>query len=115
VAFNVVGNLVFQPHFGITGAASVWVASMVLDTSLAVWQVHRGTGLSLHPRAVGYVLLVVALTVGVPSAVVIALLGQGNVSLLVAVAVSGVALLAYCFADRRRLQLDELTLLRRAR
>ncbi len=115
LTFNVVGNLLVIPHFGIVGAASVWAASMALDTFLAAWQVRRGVGVSIALSSIGYVVVVVCLVVAVPSLLVAALLGQGTGQLAVAVLVSGLVLVGYCYADRRRLQLDQLRLRRGAK
>ena len=108
LVFNVLGNLALVPHVGIVGAASVWAASMALDTSLAAWQVRRGVGVSVAFGAIAYVVLVVALLVALPSLLVAQLLGQGTWQLLLAGLVSGASLLVYCVLDRRRLQLDQL-------
>jgi O-antigen/teichoic acid export membrane protein len=112
LAFNVAGNLLFVPHYGINAAATVWALSMALDTSLAAWQVHRGIGVSVAVREIGYVLVMVTRGVGLPSGCVVWFLGQGNISLLLAILVSGLALLGYCYVDRHRLHMEELRALR---
>ncbi len=112
LTFNVVGNLILVPRVGIVGAASVWAASMALDTALAAWQVRRHVGISLALGSIGYVVLVVGVVVAAPCLLVVALLGQGTAQLLLAVLVAGLVLVGYCYADRRRLQLDQLRLRR---
>lgn len=108
LAVNLAGNLLLLERFGIVAAASVWAASMALDTFLAAWQVRRGVGVAVGVAAIGSVLAVVALAVGLPSLLVVGLLGQGSWQLLLALSLSGIAMLAYCYADRRRLRFDQL-------
>ncbi|MGB3763554.1 MAG: polysaccharide biosynthesis C-terminal domain-containing protein [Ornithinimicrobium sp.] len=108
LGLNVVGNLILIPILGIEGAAITWVASMVVDTSLAVLQVRRATGLSLDPYGIGAVLLGVVLVVGGPCVVVAQLMGQGTWSLVVGVVVSGGALLGAAVLARGFLHVEEL-------
>ena len=105
---NVLGNLVLIPLVGINGAAAVWAVSMALDTGLAVWQVRRHVGVSVGARTVGLTGVAVCLVVGVPAAVVAWSWGQGTPQLLLATAVSGLALAGYCFVRREHLDLDVL-------
>jgi O-antigen/teichoic acid export membrane protein len=113
LVFNLAMNLWLIPRVGITGAAVSWALSMVLDTVLAAVQVRRATGLTLVPGSTAAALAVVGVCVGLPSGLVVSLLGQGNGSLILAVACSGALLLGYCVVDRRRLELADLALLRR--
>jgi O-antigen/teichoic acid export membrane protein len=115
LAFNLALNLWLIPKVGITGAAVSWALSMVLDTVLAAIQVRRATGLTLAPGPTAAALAAVCLCVAVPSGLVAWLLGQGNLQLVLAVLVSGVLLLGYCFVDRSRLELTDLAVLRRSR
>jgi O-antigen/teichoic acid export membrane protein len=108
LTFNVVGNLILVPRVGITGAAAVWSASMVLDTALAVWQVRRHVGVSVSARSIGSTGLAVGAVVGVPCASVALVLGQGTAQLLLAVLLSGLGLLGYCLVRRKHLRLDVL-------
>jgi O-antigen/teichoic acid export membrane protein len=105
---NVAGNLVLVPPFGIVGAAVAWAACMTLDTTLAMVQVYRFT--RIRP-ALGRILAILAAVLAcaaLPSLLAVWLLGNTTVSLLLAVALSGLALAAYCWVDRRRLRIDEL-------
>lgn len=108
VAFNVVGNLVLVPRIGIEGAALTWAASMVLDTVLAATQVRRHTGIALSVRVTARITAAVAGCVAVPELLVRSLLGDGWVSLLVAVAVAGAVLAGYVWLDRGALRVHEL-------
>lgn len=108
VAFNVTANLVLIPRIGIEGAAIAWAGAMLLDTSLAAYQVRRATGIALAPREVGSTVMWVAVCVAGPSALVALLFGQGTVQMIVAALLSGLVLLGYCVMDRERLRMDEL-------
>ena len=88
---------------------------MALDTGLAAWQVRRHVRVSLAAGSIGYVIAVVTVVVAVPSLLVALLWGQGSLQLVVAVVVSGLAMLGYCAVDRRRLHLDQLRSIRRDR
>jgi O-antigen/teichoic acid export membrane protein len=112
--FNLAMNLWLIPRVGITGAAVSWALSMVLDTVLAAVQVRRATGLTLAPAQTASALAVVCACVGIPSALIVSLLGQGNPQLALAIACSGALLLTYCFFDRHRLELVDLAMLRRS-
>jgi O-antigen/teichoic acid export membrane protein len=114
VVFNVGGNLLLIPRWGIEGAALIWAASMALDTALATWQVHRATGIALAIRSVAGTVLAVATCVAVPSLAVAVWAGQGTWQFGVSVLLGGVVLLCYCIVDRKRLRLDELVRLRRS-
>jgi O-antigen/teichoic acid export membrane protein len=113
LAVNLGLNLWLIPTVGITGAAVSWALSMVLDTILAAIQVRRATGLTLAPAPTAWSLTAVCLCVAVPSGAIAAVLGQGNLQLALSVVVSGALVLAYCALDRRRLELDDLAVLRR--
>lgn len=45
------GNLILTPRFGIVGAASVWAATILIDTMLATVEVNRGLGVPIRWRA----------------------------------------------------------------
>lgn len=51
LALNVGLDLLIVPWLGVTGAALGWAAAILLNNLLALWQVHRGTG--LHPFGAG--------------------------------------------------------------
>lgn len=105
---NVVGNVLLVPRWGIEAAAAVWAASMVLDTVLASYQVHRLTGIALAWGSVLRVGVGVLVCVGGPLYATGLVLGQGTVPLVIGIALGAVGLLAYTVADRRLLHLHEL-------
>ena len=51
LALNVSLDLVLVPWLGVSGAALGWAAAILLNNLLALWQVHRATG--LHPFGPG--------------------------------------------------------------
>lgn len=105
---NVGLNVLLVPIWGIEAAAAVWAVSMLMDASLAAWQVRRAAGLRPEPMAVGYAVLVTLLTVGVPAVLWRAALGATVPSLLAA-ALSGALLLgSWVYLDRHRLHMGEL-------
>jgi O-antigen/teichoic acid export membrane protein len=108
VAFNVTSNFVLIPLIGIEGAAISWAGAMVLDTSLAAYQVRRATGIALAPQEVGMTVMWVAVCVAGPSLLIAEVFGQGTVQMIAAALVSGLVLLGYCTMDRTRLRMDEL-------
>jgi O-antigen/teichoic acid export membrane protein len=103
------------PSHGIQGAAIGWAASIVLGNLVPLLQI--GITYGLHPFG-RTTLVAVAATVGcfaaVP-AVVIAVLGQGWMSLVVSLAVGGCAYLAALWRFRHVLHLTELAHIRRGR
>ena len=115
LSFNVVGNLVVIPVFGITGAAAIWAASMVLDTILAAWQAHRATEVALPLRSVLRTGLLVTLSVVVPAGSVALVFGQGTGQMMLAVVLCALSVTALCYLDRERLHLHELRALRGGR
>jgi len=105
---NVVLNLLLVPVWGIEAAAAAWVVSMLLDAVLAMWQVHRSTGVGPRPGGVGYALGVTLLTVGLPAVAFRAWLGATSLSMLAAALVAALFLGTWIYLDRRRLHMSEL-------
>jgi O-antigen/teichoic acid export membrane protein len=105
---NVVGILVLIPQLGLLGAALTWAFCMGLDTTLAVLQVYRFTGIRPSAGRIALILLVVLLVAGGPSALMLLLLGNTGAALALATLCTGVLLLGYCYLDRRRLHMDDL-------
>lgn len=112
VVVNCAGNLVLVPRVGIVGAAATWAFSMALDTALAAYQVRRVTGIALHVGPIALTGAAVFGCVGVPASTVVMLFGQGTLQLFCGAAAGGVVLLGYCWLDRKRLHLSELSTLR---
>lgn len=115
LTFNVGVNLLLIPRLGITGAAITWAASMFLDTALAAWQTYRATRVSVEAWQVLRTAVMVGVSVAGPAGAVAWLMGQGNVSMLVAALCSVAGLLTMAYLDRRRLQLHELRAIGRSR
>lgn len=107
-ATNVTGNLLLIPVLGFLGAAVTWAGCMVLDTTLALVQVYRFTG--IRP-ALGRILVILSASGGLTAAacaLAVAVAGNTATGLVLAVVATGPLLLLYGLADRRRLHLDEL-------
>lgn len=66
LAVNIVGNLVFVPLWGISGAAAAWALTIAVDTGLATWQVQHHMGVRLPVRRLLLPIAIVLGTVGVP-------------------------------------------------
>ncbi|MFC6152717.1 polysaccharide biosynthesis C-terminal domain-containing protein [Nocardioides yefusunii] len=108
LALNCVGNVLLVPEFGITAAAWVWAASMLLDTVLASIWVRRLTGVALDWSGVLRLGTGVVVAVGGPLWACAALLGQGEGPLLLGIAAGAVGMVLLCVVERRTLRLDEL-------
>ena len=115
LTFNVVGNLVTIPRLGITGSALTWALTMCLDTTLAVWQTKRATGVRIDGWQVLRTFALVVVAVAGPAGVVALVWGQGIWQMSVAAVTAAAGLGAMCYLDRRRLQLTELRGIRRVR
>jgi O-antigen/teichoic acid export membrane protein len=113
LGINIVGNVLLIPVWGINGAALTWAVSMLVDAVLASIEVRRFIGIGFGLRSIGYALLVPLVTVGVPAAVLYFTLGATLLSMILAIVIGGIALLAWCFFDRDRLYLKNLSLLAR--
>jgi O-antigen/teichoic acid export membrane protein len=105
----VVAVLVLVPLVGMEGAAVAWVIGALLDASLAVTQVRRRIGISLDLGPTVAVMGVVAVSVGGPCLLAVAVLGQGWTAFTIGVLGAGLGLLAVCWVGRRPLHVGELT------
>lgn len=104
---NIVLNVVLVPQIGILGAAVAWSLSILADAILAAVEVRFLVGVRPELGAAAYALAVPLLTVGLPAVLIASILGRDRfIALLLAVLLGGLALLAWCVLDRRRLHLD---------
>lgn len=101
------GTLLLVPRFGAAGAAIAWVASTLLDTTLAVMQVHRTVGISVAPAQIGAILLAVITACAVPAVLAVSLLGAGIPALLAGAGLAGIMLVVVCWMGRGPLRLTE--------
>lgn len=113
LVINIVGNLLLIPVIGIVGAALTWALSMLVDAALAAIEVKKFVGIGIGLRAISYALLVPVATVGVPSVILVLTMGPTLASMLFAIGIGGVLLVAWCALDRERLQLQDLSLFAR--
>jgi O-antigen/teichoic acid export membrane protein len=105
LAINVVMNVILIPHFGMTGAAISWMASIFVTNLVPLYQVSR---LGLHP---GGTPLATAIAVGIvafalPLLVCRAVAGPTVASFIVAMSIGLPAYVLALFVTRRRVLLD---------
>jgi peptidoglycan biosynthesis protein MviN/MurJ (putative lipid II flippase) len=100
LALNVGLDLLLVPWLGVSGAALGWAAAILLNNLLALWQVHRATG--LHPFGPGTRAAMVACVVSwfLVAGAVRLVTGPTLVGLLVA-GVAGAGCFAVLVARRR--------------
>ncbi len=111
---NVAGVFWLVPQMGYLGAAVSWAACMTLDTTLALLQVYRFTGVRASLwRILGILALVIG-CVGLPSLIIAVTLGNTTATFGLALVASGVLLAGACWLLRGPLHLAELFALRRS-
>ena len=113
LAVNIVGNLVLVPVWGIVGAAASWAVSLLLDATLASIESRIFLGIRFDARRVSYALLIAGVSVVPPSTLSILVLGNNTFSCAVATAGTLIVLALWCWLDRRRLRINEFSLLSR--
>lgn len=111
LVLNVVGNVLFLPRFGIMAAAVTWLMCMTLDALLAVIEVDRFLGIRTRLRDGLVPLGVVLVSVGLPSAAAVLVLGRTAPALALAAAVGLALYIGACYLLRRHLKLDGLAAL----
>jgi O-antigen/teichoic acid export membrane protein len=113
LAINVSVNLALVPHFGITGAAVAWAATIVLDSVLAFGQVRWGMRIGGSLRGLVLAGLLAAACFGLVPVAVRLLAGSSLVSMSVAIALSLVLYLPMVWLRRDtlgvRILLDALS------
>lgn len=113
LAVNIVGNFLLVPVWGIVGAATAWAVSLLLDAAMASIESRIFLGIRFDVKRVSYALLVAAVSVVPVSLLLILLLGNNTVSCLLAGMATVVILGGWCVLDRRRLRMNDLSLLSR--
>lgn len=108
VAVNVTLLFLLVPPLGIVGAALAWVAGMVIDTVLAITQVHRKVGVRPLPRAVLAVLATTVLTFGTPALILRLSIGDTVTAMLSGAALGVVCLVIVMWRAPRLFQLADL-------
>ncbi|WP_272947943.1 polysaccharide biosynthesis C-terminal domain-containing protein [Serinicoccus sediminis] len=115
VTVNVLLLMALVPPLGIVGAALAWVAGMLVDTSLALAQVHRKVGLKPLGGGVVTVLALTVLAFGLP-ALLLRTLGADTLPTMLAGAALGATCLAVVIWRKQHLfQLEELVALLKRR
>jgi O-antigen/teichoic acid export membrane protein len=88
LAVNVTANLALVPHFGITGAAVAWAATIVLDSSLAFAQVRWGMRIGGSLRGLALAAALALGCFGAVSLVVRLVAGSSLVTMSIAIVLS---------------------------
>ncbi|RYI99780.1 MAG: hypothetical protein EON52_25115, partial [Actinomycetales bacterium] len=114
LAVLVLLDVVLVPAWGITGAAVAWAVSIVVDTALVVWQVHRGLQVEPHGRPMLWAAGLAVGAVAVPALLVRLAWGDRPAAMLLTMAVLVPAYLALSWSLRERLGLPALLAERRA-
>lgn len=113
LAVNVGLNLVLVPAWGIVGAAVAWAVTVVIDTALAAWQVHRGMGVHVPPASLAGPAALPLLVFGAGGLLVRWLVGDGLIGLVVMLVVGGAAYAGLCWSFRHQLGLGVIMTARR--
>lgn len=102
------GCLVLVPRFGIVGAAFAWVAAILLDVSLAAFQVKRRMGIYSSLRLVGLPALAATATFGLGGWILKTFLGETVVSMALSLGVCVAVYVVVCVLWRRQLGVSRL-------
>lgn len=115
VATNVVLIILLVPQWGLVGAAVAWTFACALDAALATIEVRLVLRLSVSPVAALHPLLIGVMTVALPALLLRLTLGATWPALITAGITGCVLFLITCRIERRRLRLDEFSLMTRRR
>lgn len=96
-------NLLLVPLIGIVGAAVTWAVGILLDTSIASWQVHKGMGVSLEPRKLLLAMSIPLAVFGCGGLVARLAFGSTVLNLVLSTIALGVIYLAILWILRARL------------
>ena len=113
LGINVVGNLILVPLIGITGAAISWALSMLIDASLAAFEVRRFIGIRIWAPTIAYALVVPIVAFGTPALALRLTLGDTMPALVLTIAIGALLFTVWCALDRKRLRLNDLARLTR--
>lgn len=111
---NIALNLLLIPSFGITGAAVAWAVTIVVDTSIVVWQVQSRMGVRPAGRHLVRAIAQSVVLVALPALATRAVLGSSVSTALVTMAVLGAVHLAVGWLTREALGLTRLLAIRSA-
>lgn len=101
-------DVLLIPIWGIVGAAAAWSASILTDTTLAVYQVRRGVGIRLSSMMLWRVMTAAAVCFGVPTAFAVHRMDAGLRGLVAALGLAVIAYLPFLWRWRHGLRLAEL-------
>jgi O-antigen/teichoic acid export membrane protein len=106
LAINVSLNLLLVPLLGIVGAAISWVVSLIVDTAIAAWQVHRGMGVRLQPAELVRAALVPLVVFGIGCTIIRLTAGASLTALAVGLPLLLVVYLASLWLLQSQLGID---------
>lgn len=109
LAINVVGNLLLVPVLGLMGAAVVWTVTIVIDSVLATWQVHRLMAVRIALRELVLPIGIVLGSVAVPGLLIRGFMGATPLALMLHLVLGGTLFIAACWRMRSRLGLEALS------
>ncbi len=114
LTLNVILLVILVPRLGIEGAALAWSISMVLDASLAAYQVHRLVGIRVAGRGVAMAMAMAVGTVGTTAVLIRSILGDTPLGLLISVVLGGALWGVAAYSLRHQLELVHIgTIIRR--
>jgi O-antigen/teichoic acid export membrane protein len=99
-------NLLLVPLLGIAGAALTWALVVLLDTSIAAWQVHRHMGVALQPIRLLPAAAIPLVVFGAGLGAVRLLFGASVAALLIGVLGAGLVYVVVLWRLRRRLGIE---------
>lgn len=105
LAVLVVGVLALVPSLGLRGAAVAWAGGVLVNLLLAAGQVARLCGVRPSLRAAALPLLLVGVCFGLLPLVAKLIWGQGILTMLGSLGVSGIIYLGFCYRLRYQLPL----------
>jgi O-antigen/teichoic acid export membrane protein len=108
VTISICLNLVLVPRLGIMGAAVTWVLVVVVDTSLAAYQVHRLLGVHLHPERLRGAMVTAVAVFGGLGAMIRLVAGTSTTALIIYLVVCCATYAAVLWLLRRRLGIEKL-------
>jgi O-antigen/teichoic acid export membrane protein len=109
LGFNVVGNLLLVPRYGITAAGAVWALTLVIASAMPALQSTLRLRISPWSRALVTVVGTSVVTVGVACVGARLLLGDTVAGLVAAIAVGGAGYVALNWRFRRSIYSGALT------
>ena len=106
LTLNIGLSLALVPILGIAGASISWLVCITVDTAIAAWQVHRGLGVRLEPRAIAASTVLPLLVFGLGCTALRLFVEPAPLALFVGVPVLALLYAALVWVLRSRLGID---------